>query len=113
MYVGTDGKGETLYGTALIASGLAAFKHKPSAGDDSVTVLVDCGASSHYFDDLITPSLKHRLLNYAPLATPHARFSLPEEPCWTARPKRYFKAPSPTNTGNSILRGSLSSLCLA
>ena len=69
MYGGTDG-GEALYGTALMASGPAAFKHKPSAGDDSVTVLVDNGASSHYFNDLIIPSLKHRLLNYVLLTTP-------------------------------------------
>ena len=48
----------------------AAFKHKPSAGDDSGTVLVDSRASGHYFDDLITPSLKHRLLNYVFLTTP-------------------------------------------
>ena len=67
---GTDGEGEPLYGTALMASGPAAFKHKPSAGDDSVTVLVDSGVSGHYFDDLIIPSLKHRLLNYVLLTTP-------------------------------------------
>ena len=28
------------------------------------------GASGHYFDDLIIPSLKHRLLNYVFLTTP-------------------------------------------
>ena len=70
MYGGIDGEGEPLYGTALMASGPAAFKHKPSAGDDSVTVLVDNGASGHYYDDLIIPSLKHRLLNYVILPTP-------------------------------------------
>ena len=70
MYGGTDGKGEPLYGTALMTSGPAALKHKPSAGDDSVAVLVDSGAFGHYFDDLIIPSLKHRLLNYVLLNTP-------------------------------------------
>ena len=70
MYGGADGKGEPLYGTALVASGPAAFKHKPSAGDDSVTALVGSGASGHYFDDLIIPSLKHRLLNDVLLTTP-------------------------------------------
>ena len=70
MYGGTDHEGDPLYGTALMASGPAAFKHKPSAGYDSVTVLVDSGASGHYFDDLIIPSLKHRLLNYVLLTTP-------------------------------------------
>ena len=34
-----------------MTSGPAAFKHKPSAGDDSVSVLVDSGASGYYFDD--------------------------------------------------------------
>ena len=70
MYGGAGGKGEPLYGTALVASGPAAFKHKPIAGDDSVTVLVGSGASGHYFDDLIIPSLKHRLLNDVLLTTP-------------------------------------------
>ena len=53
-----------------MASGPAAFKHKPSAGDESFTALVDSGASGHYFDDLIVPCLKHRLLNYVLLTTP-------------------------------------------
>ena len=63
MYEGMDGEGEPLYGAVLKASGPAAFKHKPSAGDDNVTVLVDSGASGHYFSSLIIPSFKHRLLN--------------------------------------------------
>ena len=70
MCRGAEGKGEPLYGTALVASGPAAFKHEPIAGDDTFTVLVDSGASVHYFDDLITLSLKHRLLNYVFLTTP-------------------------------------------
>ena len=37
MYEGTDGELEPLYGTALIASGPAALKHKPCAAEDSVT----------------------------------------------------------------------------
>ena len=70
MYGRTDGEGQLLYDTALMASGPAAFKHKPSSGDDTVTVLVDSRASGHYFDDLIIPSLKHRLLNYVLLTMP-------------------------------------------
>ena len=66
----TDGEGEPLYGTALMASGPAAFKHKSSAGDDSVTVLVDSGTFCHYFDDLVIPSFKHLLLSYVLLTTP-------------------------------------------
>ena len=69
MYGGTDGEGEPLYGTALMASGPVAFKHKPSAVDNSVTVLVN-RASGDYLADLIIPSLKHRLLNYVLLAMP-------------------------------------------
>ena len=47
MYGGTDGEGELQYGTALMASEPAAFKHTPSAGDETVTVLMDSGASGH------------------------------------------------------------------
>ena len=56
MYGGTNSEGEPLYRTARMVLRPAAFKHKSSAGDDSsVTVLVDSGASGHYFDDLIIP----------------------------------------------------------
>ena len=78
MYGGTDGEGEPLYGITLMVSGTAAFKHKPSAGDDSVTVLVNSGASGHYFDDLIILSLKHRLPNYVLLTTPRKIFTTGE-----------------------------------
>ena len=70
MYGGTDGEGEPLYDTTLMASVSGVFKHKPSVGDDSVTSLVDSGASGHYFGDLIIPSLKYRLLDYVLLTTP-------------------------------------------
>ena len=70
MYGGTDGEGEPLYGTTLMASVPGVFKHKPSVGDDSVTALVDSGASGHYFGNFIIPSLKHRLLDYALLTAP-------------------------------------------
>ena len=70
MYREADGEGPPLYGTAPMAPGPAIFKHKPSAGDDSVTVLVDSEASGHYFDDLIIRSFKYRLLNYVFLTTP-------------------------------------------
>ena len=70
MYGGAEGKVKPLCGTALMVTGPVASKHKPSAGVDSVTGLVDSGASGHYFDDLIILSLKHRLLNYVLLTTP-------------------------------------------
>ena len=69
-YGETDGEGQPLYSTALMASGPVTFKRKPNAGDDSVTVLVNSGASGHYFDVLIILSLKHRLLSYVLLTTP-------------------------------------------
>ena len=75
MYGGSDSDGKPLYSTALLASGPAAFKHKPSAGDNSINVLVDSGASGHYFDDLIIPDLKHRLLNYVLLTTSRKIFT--------------------------------------
>ena len=70
MYRVTDGGREPLYGTALMTSGPATFKHKPSTGDDSAPVLVDSGSSGHYIDDLIISSFKHRLLNCVLLTTP-------------------------------------------
>ena len=70
MYGRTDDKGKPIYGTAVMASGSAAFKHELSTGNDSIIVLVDSRASGHYLGDLITHSLKHRLLNYALLTTP-------------------------------------------
>ena len=70
VYGVTGGEGEPLYGTTLTALGPAGFKHKPSADDNSVTVLVNSGASGHYFDGLIISSLKHHLLNYVLLTTP-------------------------------------------
>ena len=70
MYGGADDEGEPPYGTVVVASGPTTFKHNPSAGDDSVTVLVGSGASGHYFGDLIIPSLKNRLLNCVLLTTP-------------------------------------------
>ena len=80
MYGETDGEGELRYSTAQMSSGPAAFKYKPRADDDSVTVLVDSGAFGHYFDDPITPCLKHhpaqlRSSHYA-TQDPHCRRSL-------------------------------------
>ena len=49
MCGGADDEGELLYGMALMASGPTAFKHKPSVGDDSVTVFVKSGPSGHNF----------------------------------------------------------------
>ena len=112
MYGETDGKGEPLYGTALVASGPAAFQHKPSAGDDNVSVLLDNRASGHYFDDLIIPSLKHRLLNYVLLTTPR-KILTTGGALLDGTTEGILQGLVTDNTENSILRGSLSSLCLA
>ena len=56
MYGGADGEGEPLYGTTLLASGPAAFKHKPSEDDDSVTILVDSEASVHTSTISLSPA---------------------------------------------------------
>ena len=112
MYGGTNGKREPLYGTALMASGPAAFKHKPNAGNNSVTVLVDSGTYGHYFDDPVIPSLEHRLLNYVLLTTPREILTAGGA-LLDGTAEEYFKASSPTFAGNSILRRSLSSLYLA
>ena len=38
---------------------------------DHMTMLVDSGASGHYFDDELQPSLRDKLLNYKELEKPH------------------------------------------
>ena len=70
MYGGTDGEGEPLYGMAPMESEPAEIEHKPHESSNVVTVLVDSGASGHYFDGLIIPELKHRLQDYTSLSTP-------------------------------------------
>ena len=112
MYGGTDGEGKLLYGTTLMASGPAAFKHRPSAGDDSVNVLLDSGASGHYFDDLIIPNLKHLLLNYVILTTSR-KILTAGGALLDGTAEGIFQGLVTAITGNSILRGSLSSLCPA
>ena len=38
---------------------------------DHLAMLVDSGASGHYFDDHLHPGLKDQLLNYKKLEKPH------------------------------------------
>ena len=72
MYGTTDGEGEQLYDTALMASRPAEIERKPYVNGNVDAVLVDRGASGHYFDDLVIPELKHRIQDYTSLCTPHA-----------------------------------------
>ena len=67
MYGGTDGEGEPPYGMAPMESEPARIERNESG--NVVTVLVDNGASGHYFDDLIILELKHRLHDYTSLGT--------------------------------------------
>ena len=70
MYGVTDGEGEPLYGMAPMESEPAEIEPKPHESGNVATVLVDSGASGHYFDDLIIPELKNRLQDYTSLSTP-------------------------------------------
>ena len=71
MNGGTDGEGGSFYGMAPVEPELAEIERKPlESGNNVATVLVDSGASSHYFDDTIIPDLEHRLQDYTSRSTP-------------------------------------------
>ena len=70
MCRGIDGWGESLYSVALMTSGPGEIERKPRVNGNVVTILVDSGASCHYFDDLIILELKHCLPDYTSLSTP-------------------------------------------
>ena len=56
---------------ALMATSSAIIISKGSVGDSNLVILlVDSGASGHYFDDTIIRDLKHRLQDYVHLTTP-------------------------------------------
>lgn len=42
-----------------------------TTGSTSLTILVDSGASKHYFDSGFYPGLQRRMLDYAALEQPH------------------------------------------
>ena len=54
---------------ALMASSSIAVKSEDSVNSNPAILMVDSGASGHYFDDAIIHDLKHRLQNYLHLAT--------------------------------------------
>ena len=66
----TDGEGGPLYGTALISSRAPIAYNNASDCSNLVHVLVDSGASDHYFDNFFIPELNRRLLDYTRLTTP-------------------------------------------
>ena len=67
----TDGEGGPLYGTALMSPPAPVAYNKASDCSNLVHVLVDSGASGHYFDDFLIQELNRRLLDYTCLTTPH------------------------------------------
>ena len=66
----TDGKVGPLYGTALTSSPAPAACNNARDYSNLVHVLVDSGASDHYFDDFLSSELNRRLLDYTCLTTP-------------------------------------------
>ena len=69
----TSGQPETFGGITNAEDGLALAvvpaAEKLNRGSNSlVSVMVDSGASSHYFDDALIPRLRYRLENYQDLA---------------------------------------------
>ena len=67
---GMDGEGGSFYGMSPLEPESAEIERKPHESGNIVTVLVDSGASGHYFDDTIIPDLKQRLQDYTSLSTP-------------------------------------------
>ena len=62
--------GEEPVEKVLMASSSVAVKSEDSVNSNLATLMVDSGASGHYFDDAIIRGLKHRLQDYAHLTTP-------------------------------------------
>ena len=48
----------------------SAIISRDNVDSNFITIMVDSGASSHYFDDAIIRDLKYRLQNYVRLITP-------------------------------------------
>ena len=61
-------------GMALMALSLVALTSKDSVKSKLATLMVDSGASGHYFDDAIIRNLKRLLQDYVHLAAPRKIF---------------------------------------
>ena len=61
---------EEIVEKALMAPSLVAVTSEDSVNSNFAILMVDSGASGHYFDDAIICNLKHRLQHYVHLATP-------------------------------------------
>ena len=95
---------------ALTASSSAAITPQDSVNSNLVIIMVDSGASGHYFDDIIIGHLKHRLQGYVHVASPE-KLSLPGELCWTVRWNACCRVSSPTVTATKSSFGSTSWWC--
>ena len=69
---------EELVEKALTPSSSATIKSEDSVNSNLVTLMVDSGASGHYFNDAITRDLKQRLQDSVYLTTPHIIFTTGE-----------------------------------
>ena len=91
----------------LVGADPAKIERLPHESGDVVTVLVDSGASGHYFDDTIIPYRNH-LFRTTPPSVRHAQFLRLEKLCQTALRRGSYKASSQKNTENSTKRRSQS-----
>ena len=55
---------------AFVGSSSVAVTSEDIVDSNLATVMMDSGASGHYFDDAIMRDLKHRLQDYVHLTTP-------------------------------------------
>ena len=93
----TDGEGGPIYGTALMSSPAPVAYNNASDCSNLVHVLVDSGASDHYFDDFLM------LVSWTRSASLYlARSSPLGGRCLTAPAKEFFRASSPTTMATII-----------
>ena len=103
----TDGEGGPLYGTAMSSPAPVAYNNASDCSN-LVHVLVDSGASDHYFDNFLIPELNRRPLNYTCLTTPR-KILIAGGCCSSSPAKEFFRASSPTTMATIILFESRSS----
>ena len=102
----TRGEGGSLYGMVPMELEPAEIERKPHEIGNVVTVLVDNGTSSHFFDDIIIP-ISNIVYRTTPPSVRLARY-LRLELCWVAQRRVPYKASSRTTTEKSTSRGSRS-----
>ena len=97
----TDGERGSLHGTALMSSPAPVAYNNASDCSNLVHVLVDSGASDHYFNDFLILELNR--VSWTIRASPRlARSSPLGGRCSTAPAKEFFRASSPTTISTVI-----------